>query len=107
MWKLEIAPAPMTATLIIVLLFCLPGKSSVPGGVAQFVGALSQSGFVSAEQGSTSTEITPAWSYVEDGMLAVIGNVAGQLATAGGYNASSVSSQLATEQSDVTSHLSS
>jgi hypothetical protein len=44
MWKLEIAPAPMTATLIIVLLFCLPGTLSMPGGVAQFVGALGQGG---------------------------------------------------------------
>ncbi len=63
--------------------------------------------FMSAERDSTSTTITPAWSYVEDGMEAVITNVASQLATAGKYDPGSVSSQLTTEQSDVTSHLSS
>src|SRR5579875_4142259 len=52
MWKPEIAPAPMTATLIIALLFCCPacragprcGAFSLLGGVAEFVGALGQGG---------------------------------------------------------------
>jgi multiple sugar transport system substrate-binding protein len=63
--------------------------------------------FIAAERGSTSTAITPAWSYVEDGMEAVMSHVASQLATTHSYSASYASSQLAAEQSDVTSHLSS
>ena len=102
--KLSVSPAVQVKQF--QLLGWMPvtaaGTSAVEGAAGPAVKP-----FVSAEQGSTSTEITPAWSYVEDGMEAVIGNVSSQLATAGGYNASSVSSQLATEQSDVTSHLSS
>jgi len=63
--------------------------------------------FIAAEEGSTSTAITPAWSYVEDGMEAVINHIASKLATTHSYSASYVNSQLAAEQSDVTSHLSS
>lgn len=63
--------------------------------------------FIAAEEGSTSTAITPAWSYAEDGMETVISHVSSQLATSHTYNASYAASQLASEQSDVTSHLSS
>jgi multiple sugar transport system substrate-binding protein len=62
--------------------------------------------FIAAEEGSTTMAVTPAWSYVEDGMEAVMTNLAAQLATSHSYNASYANSQLATEQSDVTSHLS-
>jgi multiple sugar transport system substrate-binding protein len=62
--------------------------------------------FIAAENGETTTEITPAWSYAEDGMLAVITHIATKLTTSHSYPASYANSQLATEQSDVTSHLS-
>jgi multiple sugar transport system substrate-binding protein len=61
--------------------------------------------FIAAQAGSLSTAITPAWSYVEDGMEAVISHVASKLATTRSYSAGYVNSQLAAEQSDVTSHL--
>jgi len=102
--KLSVSPAVQVKQF--QLLGWMPVTTAGTSAVESAAGP-SVKPFVSAEQGSTTTEITPAWSYVEDGMLAVIGNVASQLATAGNYNASSVSSQLATEQSDVTSHLSS
>jgi multiple sugar transport system substrate-binding protein len=63
--------------------------------------------FIAAEKGATSTAITPAWSYVEDGMETVISRVASQLATTRSYSPGYTSSQLAAEQADVTSHLSS
>ena len=37
--------------------------------------------FITAEENSTPTDYTPAWSYIETGVLAVIGRVAQQLAS--------------------------
>ena len=102
--KLSVSPAVQVKQF--QLLGWMPVTTAGTSAVESVVGPAVKP-FMSAEHGSTSTEITPAWSYVEDGMEAVISNVSSQLATAGGYNASYVSSQLATEQSDVTSHLSS
>lgn len=61
--------------------------------------------FIAAMEGSTSTAITPAWSYVEVGMEAVINHVATKLATTHSYSASYVTSQLSAEQSAVQAHL--
>jgi multiple sugar transport system substrate-binding protein len=63
--------------------------------------------FITAEQNSTPTDYTPAWSYIETGVLAVIGRVAQQLATGAAYSDSYVMSQLQTENSVVQSHLTS
>jgi hypothetical protein len=102
--KLSVAPATQ------VKQFQLLGWMSVTTAGTAAVEATagpSVKPFVAAEAGSTSTALTPAWSDVEDGMEAVINNISSQLATSGKYNASYVTSQLATEQSDVTAHLSS
>jgi multiple sugar transport system substrate-binding protein len=61
--------------------------------------------FIQAEQNSTPTEFTPAWNYIELGMLAVIGHVAQQLATTHHYSPSYVLSQLRAENSVVQAHL--
>ena len=63
--------------------------------------------FIQAEQGSTPTDYTPAWSSIETGVLHVIGQEAQQLATGQPYSASYVLGQLAAENSVVQSHLSS
>ena len=62
--------------------------------------------FIQAEQSSTPTDYTPAWSYIETGVLAVIGHIAQQLATGQSYSDSYVMSQLQAENSVVQSHLS-
>lgn len=63
--------------------------------------------FISAEENSTPTDYTPAWSYIETGVLAVIGHIAQQLATGQHYSDSYAMSQLQAENSVVQSHLSS
>ncbi len=62
--------------------------------------------FIEAEENSTPTDYTPAWSYIETGVLAVIGHVAQQLATGQPYSDSYVRSQLQSENSVVQTHLS-
>jgi multiple sugar transport system substrate-binding protein len=61
--------------------------------------------FIQAEENSTPTEFTPAWNYIELGMLAVIGHVAQQLATTHHYSPSYVLSQLQAENAVVQAHL--
>ena len=61
--------------------------------------------FIQAEQGSTPTSFTPAWSYIEDGILAVIAHIAQQLATGQGYSDSYALSQLQAENATVQAHL--
>ena len=63
--------------------------------------------FIQAEEGSTPTDYTAAWSYIETGVLHVIGQEAQELATGHPYSASYVASQLAAENSVVQAHLSS
>jgi multiple sugar transport system substrate-binding protein len=63
--------------------------------------------FIEAEQNSTPTDYTPAWSYIETGILHVIGQEAQQLATGQPYSAAYVLSQLQAENSVVQAHLSS
>jgi multiple sugar transport system substrate-binding protein len=63
--------------------------------------------FIQAEENSTPTDYTPAWSYIETGVLAVIGRVAQQLATGAPYSDSYVMGQLQSENSVVQSHLTS
>ena len=63
--------------------------------------------FIEAEEASTPTDYTPAWSYIETGVLSVIGHVAQQLATGQSYSDSYTSGQLQAENSVVQSHLSS
>ncbi len=63
--------------------------------------------FIQAEQNSTPTDYTPAWSYIETGVLAVIGHIAQQLATGHSYSDSYALSQLQAENSVVQGHLSS
>ena len=63
--------------------------------------------FVQAEENSTPTDYTPAWSYIETGVLHVIGQEAQQLATGQPYSASYVLGQLQAENSVVQAHLSS
>jgi multiple sugar transport system substrate-binding protein len=63
--------------------------------------------FIEAEENSTPTDYTPAWSYIETGILHVIGQEAQQLATGQPYSASYVLSQLQSENSVVQAHLSS
>jgi multiple sugar transport system substrate-binding protein len=63
--------------------------------------------FIQAEEASTPTDYTPAWSYIETGILHVIGQEAQQLATGQPYSSSYVLSQLQAENSVVQSHLSS
>jgi multiple sugar transport system substrate-binding protein len=62
--------------------------------------------FIEAEENSTPTDYTPAWSYIETGVLHVIGQEAQQLATGQRYSDSFVLSQLQAENSVVQSHLS-
>lgn len=62
--------------------------------------------FIQAEENSTPTDYTPAWSYIETGVLHVIGQEAQQLATGQPYSSSYVLSQLQAENSVVQSHLS-
>jgi multiple sugar transport system substrate-binding protein len=61
--------------------------------------------FIEAEQNSTPTDYTPAWSFIETGVLAVIGHEAQQLASGQPYSASYVLSQLQAENAVVQSHL--
>jgi multiple sugar transport system substrate-binding protein len=63
--------------------------------------------FITAEENSTPTDYTPAWSYIETGVLAVIGRIAQQLATGAPYSDSYAMSQLQSENSVVQSHLTS
>lgn len=63
--------------------------------------------FIQAEESSTPTDYTPAWSYIETGLLHVIGQEAQQLATGQPYSDSYVLSQLQAENSVVQAHLSS
>jgi multiple sugar transport system substrate-binding protein len=63
--------------------------------------------FIQAEENSTPTDYTPAWSYIETGVLAVIGHIAQQLATGAPYSDSYALSQLTNENAVVQSHLSS
>lgn len=63
--------------------------------------------FIEAEQNSTPTDYTPAWSYIETGVLAVIGHIAQQLASGQPYSSSYALSQLQAENAVVQSHLSS
>lgn len=62
--------------------------------------------FIQAEQNSTPTDYSPAWSYIETGVLHVIGQEAQQLATGQPYSASYVLGQLQAENSVVQAHLS-
>jgi multiple sugar transport system substrate-binding protein len=61
--------------------------------------------FIEAEQNSTPTDYTPAWSYIETGVLAVIGHEAQQLAGGTPYSTSYVLGQLTAENAVVQSHL--
>jgi multiple sugar transport system substrate-binding protein len=63
--------------------------------------------FIQSEQSSTPTDYTPAWSYIETGVLHVIGQEAQQLATGQPYSPSYVAGQLSAENSVVQAHLSS
>jgi multiple sugar transport system substrate-binding protein len=63
--------------------------------------------FIEAESNSTPTDYTPAWSYIETGVLAVIAHIAQQLATGHPYSPSYVAGQLQAENAVVQSHLSS
>lgn len=62
--------------------------------------------FIQAEENSTPTDYTPAWSYIETGLLHVIGQEAQQLATGQPYSSSYVQGQLQAENSVVQAHLS-
>lgn len=62
--------------------------------------------FIQAEENATPTDYTPAWSYIENGVLAVIGHVAQQLATGQHYSDSYALSQLQAENSVAQAHLS-
>jgi multiple sugar transport system substrate-binding protein len=62
--------------------------------------------FIQAEENSTPTDFTPAWSSIETGVLAVIAHVAQQLATGQNYSDSYVAGQLRAEDAVVQSHLS-
>ncbi|HVT70555.1 MAG TPA: extracellular solute-binding protein [Trebonia sp.] len=61
--------------------------------------------FIQAEENSTPTDYTPAWSYIETGLLHVIGEEAQQLATGQPYSASYVQGQLQAENAVVQAHL--
>ncbi|HWG00609.1 MAG TPA: extracellular solute-binding protein [Trebonia sp.] len=61
--------------------------------------------FIQAEQNSTPTDYSPAWSYIETGVLAVIGHIAQQLAGGQSYSTAYALSQLQAENSVVQSHL--
>jgi multiple sugar transport system substrate-binding protein len=62
--------------------------------------------FIKSEEQSTPTAYTPAWSYIEDGILAVISHVAQNLATSHHYSPSYALSQLKAENTVVQAHLS-
>jgi multiple sugar transport system substrate-binding protein len=62
--------------------------------------------FIQAEENSTPTDYTPAWSYIETGVLAVIGHIAQQMASGQPYSSSYALSQLEAENAVVQSHLS-
>jgi hypothetical protein len=61
--------------------------------------------FIKAEEASTPTAFTPAWSYIEDGMLAAIARIAQQVATTHTYSDSYALSQLQAENTVVQAHL--
>jgi multiple sugar transport system substrate-binding protein len=61
--------------------------------------------FIKAEEASTPTAFTPAWSYIEDGMLAAIAHIAQQVATTHTYSDSYALSQLQAENTVVQAHL--
>jgi multiple sugar transport system substrate-binding protein len=61
--------------------------------------------FIQAEQNSTPTDFSPAWSSIETGVLAVIAHVAQQLASGQPYSDSYVQGQLHAEDAVVQSHL--
>jgi multiple sugar transport system substrate-binding protein len=61
--------------------------------------------FIKGEQDSLPTDYTPAWSYIETGVLAVIGHEAQQLAGGAPYSTSYVDSQLTNENAVVQGHL--
>jgi multiple sugar transport system substrate-binding protein len=63
--------------------------------------------FIQSEENSTPTDYTPAWDYIETGVLAAIGHIAQQLATGHPYSDSYALSQLQSENSVVQGHLSS
>jgi multiple sugar transport system substrate-binding protein len=102
--KISVTPAAQVKQF--QLLGWMPVTSGGITAVEKAAGS-SVTSFISAEKNSLSTAITPAWSYVEDGMEAVINHIASNLATSHSYSASYVNSQLAAEQADVSSHLSS
>jgi multiple sugar transport system substrate-binding protein len=86
--------------------FQLLGENPVTN--ASIAGLLKQDAamkpFITAEAKSTPTTFTPAWSYIEDGILAVIAHTAQQVATSG-YSSSFVSTQLSAENAAVQPHL--
>jgi multiple sugar transport system substrate-binding protein len=61
--------------------------------------------FIEGEQNSLPTDYTAAWSYIETGVLAVIGHEAQQLAGGAPYSTSYVDGQLKNENAVVQSHL--
>jgi multiple sugar transport system substrate-binding protein len=61
--------------------------------------------FITAEANMTPLPFTPAWSYIELGLLAAIGHTADQVATSGSYSPSFVTSQLQAEDAAVQPHL--
>jgi multiple sugar transport system substrate-binding protein len=61
--------------------------------------------FIEAEQASLPTDYTAAWSYIETGVLAVIGHIAQRLASGSPYSTSYALSQLQAENAVVQSHL--
>jgi multiple sugar transport system substrate-binding protein len=61
--------------------------------------------FIEAEQASLPTDYTPAWSYIETGILAAIGHIAQRLASGAPYSTSYTLSQLSAENAVVQSHL--
>jgi multiple sugar transport system substrate-binding protein len=61
--------------------------------------------FIEAEQASLPTDYSPAWSYIETGVLAVIGHVAQRLAGGQPYSTGFTLSQLQAENAVVQGHL--
>jgi multiple sugar transport system substrate-binding protein len=61
--------------------------------------------FITAEENSLPTDYTPAWSYIETGVLAVIAHIAQQLASGAPYSTSYAMSQLKAENAVVQQHL--
>lgn len=60
--------------------------------------------FIEAQANSTPTTFTPAWNYIEEGILAAIAHTAQQVATSG-YSTSYVLDQLRAENAAVQPHL--